>query len=102
MKRISHPNVAVLYEAVETHDEVILVLEYVPGGSTHGFLKSKPNRRMSEDDARKIYKQLINALMYLHSKCIAHRDIKLENVMLDEGLKVKLIDFGFSTCIPNE
>jgi serine/threonine protein kinase len=39
---------------------------------------------MSEDDARKIYKQLINSLNYLHNKCIAHRDIKLENVMLDD------------------
>jgi len=102
MKRLNHAHIATLYEAIETDDQVILVLEYVPGGSTHGFLKSKPNRRMSEDDARKIYKQLINALNYLHGKCIAHRDIKLENVMLDERKQVKLIDFGFSTCISNE
>lgn len=102
MKRLSHPNIAQLYEAIETEDQVVLVLEYVPGGSTHGFLKSKPQRRMAEDDARRIYRQLMNALQYLHSKCIAHRDIKLENVMLDERHQVKLIDFGFSTCIPNE
>ena len=102
MKRLNHPNIATLYEAIETEDQVILVLEYVAGGSTHGFLKSKPNRRMAEDEARGIYRQLTNALMYLHSKCIAHRDIKLENVMLDEKRQVKLIDFGFSTCIPNE
>ena len=38
---------------------------------------------------------------YLHAKCIAHRDIKLENVMLDQRGNVKLIDFGFSTQIPN-
>ena len=55
MKRISHPNIATLYEAIETEDQVILVLEYVPGGSTHGFLKSKPHRRMQEDEARAIY-----------------------------------------------
>ena len=102
MKRLNHPHIATLYEAIETEDQVILILEYVPGGSTHGFLKSKPNRRMAEDDARKIYKQLINSLNYLHGKCIAHRDIKLENVMLDERKQVKLIDFGFSTCIAND
>ena len=43
----------------------------------------------------------MSALNYLHSKCIAHRDIKLENVMLDSKGNVKLIDFGFSTQIPN-
>jgi serine/threonine protein kinase len=104
MKRLDHPHIAKLYDAIETEDQVILVLEYVPGGSTHGFLKSKKHRRMSEDDARRIYRQIINALTYLHGKCIAHRDIKLENVMLDDtqSNQVKLIDFGFSTCIPNE
>jgi MAP/microtubule affinity-regulating kinase len=76
-------------------------MEYISGGSTHGYLKSKPNRRIDENAARKIYAQVISALQYLHSKCIAHRDIKLENVMLDQYKNVKLIDFGFSTQIPN-
>ena len=102
MKRLNHPNIAKLYEAIETDTQVILVLEYISGGSTHGFLKSKHLRRMSEEDARGIWRQLIHTLQYLHNKCIAHRDIKLENVMLDEKRNVKLIDFGFSTCIPND
>jgi len=76
-------------------------MEYINGGSTHGFLKSKPNRRMEENIAKRIFGQLMSALNYLHSKCIAHRDIKLENVMLDLNRNVKLIDFGFSTQIPN-
>ena len=81
----------------------MLVMEYVAGGSTHGFLKSKPNRRMDEDDARRIYRQVISALQYCHSKCVCHRDIKLENVLLNEEKnQVRLIDFGFSTCIPND
>jgi len=56
MKRLNHPNIAKLYEAIETETQVILVLEYVSGGSTHGFLKSKPMRRMSENDARGIWR----------------------------------------------
>lgn len=44
----------------------------------------------------------MTALSYCHRKSIAHRDIKLENILLDENNNVKLIDFGFSTCIPNE
>jgi serine/threonine protein kinase len=56
MERLNHPHIAKLYEAIETDDQVILVMEYVSGGSTHGFLKSKPNRRMEEEDARRIYR----------------------------------------------
>lgn len=44
-------------------------------------------------------KGLASALSYMHSLCIAHRDLKLENVIIDDNLKPKLIDFGFSTCL---
>jgi serine/threonine protein kinase len=101
MNRINHPNIVKLYDVIETDTQVVLVMELINGGSTHGFLKSKPNRRMEEFNAKKIIGQLLSALSYLHSKCIAHRDIKLENVMLDDHQNVKLIDFGFSTQIPN-
>jgi len=77
-------------------------MEYVEGLSVHGLIKSKTRKRLNEDEARYIYKQLIQALCYCHSKCIAHRDIKLENVIVDSQGNIKLIDFGFSTCIPND
>lgn len=58
---------------------------------------------MAEAEARFLFKQLIKALEYCHRRSITHRDIKLENILLSEDKKqVKLIDFGFSTCIPND
>lgn len=56
MEKIDHPNVAKFYEAIETKDRVILVLEFVSGKSTHGYLKSKPDRRMTESESRLIMK----------------------------------------------
>lgn len=79
-----------------------LVMEYVEGGSLHTYLREKPNRRLEEADAQRIFKQIMTALQYCHRKSIAHRDIKLENILLDHDRNVKLIDFGFSTCIPND
>ena len=77
-------------------------MEYVGGSSLHGYLKSKSNRRLEEWDAKRIFKQILEGLKYCHSRCITHRDIKLENLLLDDNNNIKIIDFGFSTCIPNE
>ena len=55
MKRINHPNIVKLYDVVETDSQVVLVMEYINGGSTHGYLKSKPNRRMEEPTAKRIF-----------------------------------------------
>lgn len=102
LEKISNPHIYKLYETIETTKEINLILEYVSGMSLHGLLKSRPNRRLDEHEVKRIFRQVILALCYCHSKCIAHRDIKLENVLLDDKHDVKLIDFGFSTCIPND
>jgi serine/threonine protein kinase len=102
LQKMNHPNIVKIFEAFETDDYVYLVMEYVGGGSLHSYLREKPNRRLEEDDAKRIFKQIMTALHYCHRKSIAHRDIKLENILLDENNNVKLIDFGFSTCIPND
>ena len=99
---MNHPNIVKIFEAFETDDNVYLVMEYVGGGSLHSYLKEKPDRRLEEEDAKRIFKQLMTALHYCHRKSIAHRDIKLENILIDDNNNVKLIDFGFSTCIPND
>lgn len=74
-------------------------MEYLSGTSLGSYLKVQPNGRIPEKHCKRIFKYLAKALAFMHSMNIAHRDIKLENIILDEDLLPKIIDFGFSTCI---
>lgn len=70
------------------------------GGNTSlkQLLKQKKDRRLKLDEARDIFGSLIKAVRYLHGQNIIHRDIKLENILLDNH-QVRLIDLGFATQI---
>lgn len=59
-------------------------MEYLPGASLGSYLKVQPNGKIGEKNCKKIFKSLIKALAYMHSLNIAHRDVKLENVILNE------------------
>ena len=54
---------------------------------------------MNENDARKIFQQIIFGLEYLHTHTVAHRDLKPENILLDEENNVKIADFGLSNIM---
>ena len=74
-------------------------MDYLSGPSLGTYLKAQPHGRIPEKICKKIFKELAKALTYMHEINIAHRDMKLENIILDENLCPKIIDFGFSTCI---
>lgn len=73
-------------------------MEYVNGVSLHTYSKnSNSHRRINETQCRKLFKQIAEGIEYLHSQNIAHRDIKLDNILIEEKTNmVKIIDFGFS------
>jgi MAP/microtubule affinity-regulating kinase len=76
-------------------------MELVEGISLLDLLKSRENRRIDENESRKIFSQLVNAIAFCHSKNIIHRDIKLENIIVDSNFNLKLIDFGFGAVSPS-
>jgi len=102
LQGISHPSIIQLYSSFETIRQIHLVMEYVGKTSLHSFLKNKSNRQLTEQEARTIFTQICSGISYCHSKHIVHRDIKLENILLDDYNNIKIIDFGFSICIDPE
>ncbi|KAF2480620.1 hypothetical protein BDY17DRAFT_302095 [Neohortaea acidophila] len=93
-RQFLHPHIARLYEVIVTEHKVWLVLEYCPGDELYHHLLE--HGRMEEKKAQKIFTQLVGAVSYVHSKSCVHRDLKLENILLDKGENVKLVDFGFT------
>ncbi len=95
-KYFRHPNIIRLYEVIETNSEIILIMEYAPGGELFDLICK---RKLSENEARKIFQQIIFGLEYLHTHQVAHRDLKPENILLDEENNVKIADFGLSNVM---
>ncbi|XP_052182685.1 CBL-interacting serine/threonine-protein kinase 23-like isoform X2 [Diospyros lotus] len=94
MKLIRHPNVIRMYEVMASKTKIYIVLEFVTGGEL--FDKIASEGRLKEDEARKYFQQLINAVDYCHSRGVFHRDLKPENLLLDASGVLKVSDFGLS------
>jgi serine/threonine protein kinase len=72
-------------------------MELCQGMSIFHHIKKVPDQRLPEDTCKHIFKQLIRAVGYMHQKGYAHRDLKLDNILMDTTTKtIKIIDFGFS------
>ncbi len=69
-------------------------MELGAGGDLLNFVRKR--KKLDEDTARVLFKQLIEGLGYIHSKGVLHRDIKLDNILLDGKGNVKIADFGVS------
>ncbi|KAK8514174.1 hypothetical protein V6N12_008889 [Hibiscus sabdariffa] len=94
MKLIRHPNVIRMYEVMASKTKIYIILEFVTGGEL--FDKIASRGRFKEDEARKYFQQLINAVDYCHSRGAYHRDLKPENLLLDANGVLKVSDFGLS------
>ena len=101
LRKIDHAHIIKLYHAIEDKRQIHLVMDFVGHLSLYHYLKSKPDRRLEESEGKRFFRQIVEGISYCHSKNIVHRDIKLENIMLDESRRhIKIIDFGFSIISP--
>merc|ERR1712226_662197 len=102
IRRVSgHPNVVSLHDAYESDTFVFLVFELVKNGELFDFLTDRV--RLTEKRARLLMKQILTAVHHCHTLNVVHRDVKPENILLDEDYNAKLTDFGFARiCQPDE
>ena len=105
LQQLDHPNLCKLQDYSERMEAVTcqgksvtvsyLALEYIPGADLYDWIKKLG--KFNEKEALFIFKQVIAGVHHMHSKGYFHRDIKPANILLNSELKVKLVDFGFST-----
>ncbi|XP_078437782.1 serine/threonine-protein kinase SAPK3-like [Wolffia australiana] len=95
-RSLRHPNIIQFREVMLTPTHLAIVMEYAAGGEL--FQKICSAGRFSEDEARFFFQQLISGVSYCHSMEICHRDLKLENTLLDgsPAPRLKVCDFGYS------
>ncbi|CAL1697751.1 unnamed protein product [Somion occarium] len=94
LRMLKHPNIVRLYDVIETDKYIGIILEYASGGELFDHILA--HRYLREKDACKLFSQLLSGVWYIHQKKIVHRDLKLENLLLDRNRNVIITDFGFA------
>ncbi|XP_016322198.1 NUAK family SNF1-like kinase 1 [Sinocyclocheilus anshuiensis] len=94
MSSLRHPHIISIYEVFENKDKIVIVMEYASKGELYDYISER--RRLTERETRHFFRQIVSAVHYCHKNGVVHRDLKLENVLLDENCNIKIADFGLS------
>ena len=93
LAELKHPNIIELYCTFKDTKNLYFVFEIGPNGTVDDLIK-KMGRNMNEKIIQVMFAQMVNVIEFLQNKDIMHRDLKPQNLMLDENYNVKFIDFG--------
>jgi len=96
-KKMKHINVIRLYEIFESPQNIYIVMEYAANGDLLEYVKKKG--KLAESEVRKLFKGIVYGLAHIHCRNVIHRDIKLDNIFLDNENNPKIGDFGVSRQI---
>ena len=105
LKKVNHKNIAKLIEVIHTETQILIIQEFIKGISLRDYYNKeiRHQKGISEHKSKifkKLFRQIFDAMNYLHCNYIAHRDIKLENILMTKEYEIKIIDFGFGMFNP--
>jgi MAP/microtubule affinity-regulating kinase len=105
LKKINHKNIAKLIEVINTEKQILIVQELIEGISLREYYNNEIRYQKGisihkENIFKIIFRQIFDAMDYLHKHGMAHRDIKLENILIKKNYEIKIIDFGFGMYNP--
>lgn len=93
LRMLNHPNIVNLVEVMKSGKYIGIVLEYASGGELFDYILQ--HKYLKENVAKKLFAQLVSGVDYMHLKGLIHRDLKLENLLLDKHRNIIISDFGF-------
>ena len=97
MRRLNHPNITKILEMFEDEEYILIIMEYINGGNLFSFVKKR--RKLTEKISKFLFKQIILGIKHIHSQNIVHRDVKLENILIDLNNTIKICDFGIGRIL---
>ena len=106
LKNSNHENIVKLIEVINTTKQILIIQELIEGISLREYYNKeiRGQKGISEHKRiifKKIFKQIFSAMDYLHKNKMAHRDIKLENILINKNYEIKILDFGFGMYNPD-
>ena len=94
LQSLEHRNIVRFFHMIDTLTTTYVIMEYVPGEDLEKYLRALGC--LKEEEARPVFQQVVSAVHFLHQRHIAHRNIKLESILVDAAGNAKLCDFGMA------
>ena len=99
-QQLHHPGIVRMLDLYADKDNYYMFMEFCPGGDLFEHIIEKA--RLMEDEARQLFRQILEAVHYLHSLGVSHRDLKPENILMTRDERLKISDFGLSSFVNSE
>ncbi|KAI7904445.1 kinase-like domain-containing protein [Cokeromyces recurvatus] len=97
---LNHPNIVQVYDVMIENDYIYIVMDYIEGGELFDHIRQA--KGLSPSTSRRWFRQLIQAVDYIHKNNIIHRDLKPENIMIDKSQRLRICDFGFGNIVKRQ